>query len=71
MAIDDMIPMVLCVRYFLIAQGFIVLDNVFYKANQSTMELSENDKRSSGKQIQHLNIRYFFCDEFDSEKNRG
>ena len=69
--IDDMMPMVLWVRYFLIAQGFSVSDNVLYQDNQSTMKLAENGKRSSGKRTRHLNIRYFFVtDRIENKEMR-
>ena len=58
--INDMMPMVLRVRYFLTAQGCHVKDNVLYQDNMSTMKLANNGKMSSGRRTRHLNIRYFF-----------
>ena len=47
--IDDMMPMVLWVRYSLTVQGYDVKDNVLYLDNMSTMKLANNIKMSSGR----------------------
>ena len=59
-SVEDMMPMILRVRYFLMAQGYNVEDNIIYQDNQSMMRLANNAKRSSGKQTHHINIKYFF-----------
>ena len=53
-------PQVLWTRYFLEAQGYIIVENILYQDNQSSMKLEHNGKRSSGKRTRHINIRYFF-----------
>ena len=58
--VDDMLPQILWTRYFLIAQGFKVDDNVLYQDNQSAMKMENNGRSSSGKRTRHINIRYFF-----------
>ena len=58
--IDDVMPMILWMRYFLEAQGFVVNDNIVYQDNMSTMKLAENGRKSMGKRSRHINIRYFF-----------
>ena len=58
--VNDEMPQVLWTRYFLEAQGYIIVDNILYQGNQSSMKLEQNDKRSSGKRTRHINIRYFF-----------
>ena len=59
-AVNDAIGLILWTRLFLTVQGFTVKDNVVFQDNQSAMLLEKNDKRSSGKQTRHLDIRYFF-----------
>ena len=58
--LDDLMPQILWMRYFLEAQGMKVSDNVIYQDNQSAMKLEKNGRASSGKQTRHINIRYFF-----------
>ena len=53
-------PQVLWTRYFLEAQGYIIVDNILYQGKQSSMKLEKNGKRSSVKRTRHINIRYFF-----------
>jgi hypothetical protein len=59
-AVDDMMPSILWTRYFLMAQGFRVNDNVVYQDNKSGILLERNGKASSSKRTKHINIRYFF-----------
>ena len=58
--IDDMMPQILWMGYFIEYQGFTVSDNVLYQDNQISMKLYNNGRGSSGCQIRHINIRYFF-----------
>ena len=59
-AVDDMMPIVLWTRYFLMAQGYRVTENLLLQDNKSSMLLERNGKASSGKRTRHINIRYFF-----------
>ena len=47
--VDDMMPQILSIQYFLEAQGVKVSDNVVYQYNQSKMKLEKNGTPSSGK----------------------
>jgi len=59
--VDDMMPIVvLWSRYFLMAQGYGVTQNLLLQDNQSSIVLERNGKASSGKWTWHINIRYFF-----------
>ena len=58
--VDDLMPQILWMQYFMKAQGMKVSDNILYQDNQSTIKLEKNGRVSSGKQTQHINIRYFF-----------
>ncbi len=55
-----MMPSILRTGYFLLAQGYGVLDNVIFQDNKSTMLLERNGKASSSKRTKHINVRYFF-----------
>ena len=57
---DDFMPAICWTRYFLLAQGYHVNDNVLFQDNQSAMLLEKNGKASSTKRTKHINIRYFF-----------
>ena len=58
--IDDVMLIILQVRYFLEAHGFFVNDNIVYQHNMSTMKLEENVRSSIEKRTHHINIRYYF-----------
>ena len=58
--VDDEMSQILWCRYFLLAQGVSLKDNILYQDNQASMRLEMNGKRSSGQRTRHINIRYFF-----------
>ena len=58
--VDDFMPSILWTRYFLMAQGYNVTDNVLAQDNKSSILLEKNGKASSSKRTKHINIRYFF-----------
>ena len=58
--VDDFMPSILWTRYFLIAQGYSVSDNILAQDNKSSILLEQNGKASSSKRTKHINIRYFF-----------
>ena len=58
--VDDLMPQILWMHYFLEAQGMKVSDNTVYQDNQIAMKLEKNGSASSGEQTRHINIRYFF-----------
>jgi Reverse transcriptase (RNA-dependent DNA polymerase) len=58
--VNDIMTLVLWVRLFLEAQGIVVVDNIIYQDNQSTMLLEKNGRQSSGKKTRHFEIRYYF-----------
>ena len=59
-ALHDILRQVIWTRYFMEAQGHEIRKNIVYQDNTSTMLLSKNGKRSSGKQTRHIGIRFFF-----------
>ena len=58
--VDDMMPSILWMRYFLKAQGYHVNNNIIFQDNKSTMLLERNGKASSSRRTKHINVRYFF-----------
>jgi hypothetical protein len=58
--VDDMMPIVVWSRYFLMAQGYGVTQNLLLQDNRSSMLLEKNGRASSGKRTRHINIRYYF-----------
>lgn len=66
--VNDALTMVIWIRNFLEAQGFVVKDNVVHQDNQSAILLENNGQRSSGKRTRHIEIRYYFITD---NINRG
>ena len=56
---DDYMPMIIWVKYFLEAQGYIVSDNLLHQDNQSSIKLEQNGKASSRKRTRHIAFRYY------------
>jgi hypothetical protein len=67
--VNDVMPLVLWTRLFLMGQGYTVKDNVVFQDNQSAMLLENNGKMSSSKRTRHLEIRYFFVTDNINKKN--
>jgi hypothetical protein len=58
--IDNMMPIILWTNYFLLSQGYGVIENLLLQDNKSFILLERNVKASSGKRTRHINICYFF-----------
>ena len=58
--VNNAMYLIIWTRLFLEGQGFKVIDNVVHQDNQSAMLLARNSKMSSGKNTQHIKIRYYF-----------
>jgi hypothetical protein len=58
--VDDMMPIILWMRQFLLEQGYGIVENLLLQDNKSSILLERNGKASSGKRTRHINIRYFF-----------
>ena len=54
--VNNMMPIVVWSRYFLMAQGYGVTQNLLLQDNRSSMLLEKNGRASSGKQTWHINI---------------
>ncbi len=57
---DDFMPTICWTRYFLLAQGYDIKDNILFQDNKSSILLEKNGKASSSKRTKHINIRCFF-----------
>ena len=58
--VDDYMPMIIWVKYFLDAQGYTMSNNLLHQNNQSLIKLEQNGKVSRGKRTRHIAIRYYF-----------
>jgi hypothetical protein len=58
--IDGMMPIILWTCYFLLSQGYGVVENLLLQDHKSSILLERNRKASSGKRTRHINICYFF-----------
>jgi hypothetical protein len=54
--VNDMTPIILWTRYFLILQGYGVVKNLLLQDNRSSILLERNGRASSGKCTRHINI---------------
>ena len=61
---DYCMPVVLCTRYSLDAQGYDIFDHIVYQDNKSAIILENNSKSSSRKRMKHINTRYYFVTDF-------
>jgi hypothetical protein len=55
-----MMPIIVWSRYFLMAQGYGVTQNLLLHDNKSSMLLERKGKASSKKCTWHIKIQYFF-----------
>ena len=61
--VDDMMPIIIWTRNFLLSQGYGIVENLILQDNKSSILLERNGRASSSKRTRHINIRYFFiCD---------
>ena len=57
---DDVTTQILSTKHFMEAQGYTIEDNILHQDNKSTILLQENGRKSAGKRLRALNVRYFF-----------
>ena len=58
-SIADVIGMIMWCKYFMVAQGYIIENNILYQDNKSTMLLANNRRMLAGKNIKHIKNRFF------------
>ncbi len=66
--VDDMMPIICWTRYFLLSQGYGIIENLLLQDNKSSILLEQNGRASSGKRTRHINIRYFFITDWVNMK---
>ncbi len=66
--VDNMMPIMLWMRQFLMEQEYGIVENLLLQDNKSLILLEKNDKDSSGKRTRHINIRYFFITDRVNKK---
>jgi hypothetical protein len=66
--INDMMPIILWTRYFLLSQGYGVVENMLLQDNRSSILLERNRRALSSKRTRHINIQYFFISDWVNMK---
>jgi hypothetical protein len=67
--VDDMMPIILWTQYFLLSQGYGIIENLLLQDNKSAILFEQNGKTSSSKRTRHINIWYFFvCDRVNMKE---
>ena len=54
--VNDMMPIICWTRYFLLSQGYGIIENLLLQDNKSSILLEQNGRASSGKRTRHINI---------------
>ena len=57
---SDFLPTTIWAKYFLEAQGYKVVRNVFFQDNMITIKMLKNGRSSTSSKSRHIHIRYFF-----------
>ncbi len=63
-----MMSIICWTHYFLLSQGYGIIENLLLQDNRSSILLEQNGRASSGKRTRHINIRYFFITEWVNMK---
>jgi hypothetical protein len=58
--VNDMMPIMFWTCYFLLSQGYGIVESLLLQDNKSLIQLEQNGKTLSGKHTRHINIKYFF-----------
>jgi hypothetical protein len=66
--VDDMMPIIIWTCYFLLLQGYGIVENLLLQDNKSSILLEQNGKALSSKRTRHINIRYFFITDWVNMK---
>ena len=59
-AASEYLPHTLWLRYFMIAQGYEIKDNMVYQDNKSAIQMEIKGRNSCTGNSRHINIRYFW-----------
>jgi len=66
----DYLPNTIWARMFLDAQGYHIIENVFFQDNQSAMKLEKNGRASCGQKSRHIDIRFFHERQNSDQRDR-
>jgi len=66
--VNDIMPIFCWTCYFLLSQGYGIIDNLLLQDNKSSILFYQNGRASSGKRTRHFNIRYFFIADWVNMK---
>ncbi len=61
--VDNMMPIILWTCYFLLEQGYGVIENLLLQDNKSSIQVDRNGRASSGKRTRHINTCYFIISD--------
>jgi hypothetical protein len=62
--VDDMMPIIFWTYFFLLSQGYGIVENLLLQDNKSSIFLEQNRKALSSKCTRHFNNRYFFITDW-------
>jgi hypothetical protein len=60
LGVNVMMPIICWTCYFLLSQGYRIIEKLLLQDNKSSILLERNGRASSGKRTRHINICYFF-----------
>jgi hypothetical protein len=66
--VDDMMPIMLWTCYFILSQGYGIVENLLLQDNKSLIQFEQNGKALSGMRTRHINIQYFFITDWVNMK---
>ena len=56
--INDSLGLMMCTKYFMETQGYIIYNNILFEYNQSTIMLENYGRSLAGKNSKHINNSY-------------
>ncbi len=54
--VNDMMPIICWTCYFLLSQGYGIIENLLLQDNRSSILLKQNGRATSGKRTRHINF---------------
>ncbi len=66
--VDNMMPIIMWTHYFMLLQGYRIVENLLLQDNKSSILLEQNRKALSSKHTRHINVQYFFITDWVNMK---
>ncbi len=66
--VDDIMLIICWTCYFLLLQGYGIIENLLLQDNKRLILLEQNGKALRGKRTRHINIGYFFITDWVNMK---